>query len=806
MAVNIGPKIGVDGEAEYRKVMNNIIQQAKTLGSEMKAVTAAFDKNDKSQKKASAQAQVLTKQIDVQKERVVQLSNGLQQAAQKYGEADTRTLKWRQALNDATADLNSMERELKNLGKGVDDMDDSMDGAGQAALSLGDMIKANVISDVIISGMHAVADAAKQIGSAVVDIGKDALSSYSDYEQLTGGIKKLFGSAYDQVIKDSATAYKEAGMSANDYMETATSFSASLIAGLSGDTQKAASLTNQAIKDMSDNANTFGTDISSIQNAYQGFAKQNYTMLDNLKLGYGGTQAEMARLINESGVLGKSMEVTANTVNNVSFDKIIEAIHVMQERMNIAGTTSREASGTIEGSINSMKAAWQNLLTAFAADDLDLSTYVNNFVDSIKAAASNVVPRIMTIVPKLAEGMGQLADAALGELPNILTQSVSAIPELTKAGLMLVTKLGQGIAQAYPQLKQVAGVMFTQLIQNLKANLPQMITSGLQALTSFSAGLRENVGQLVDSAIMLVKTLADGIIKSLPQLISQIPTIVSNIAGAVNDNAPKLLLAAAEIIAQLVLGLIKNIPVIIANLPKIIQAIIDTITAVNWLSLGEKIMDGVANGIKNMASTVASSVKNVLNHPIQYLKNLVNNFRSFGQNLMSFLGSGISGMASSISGAVRGVMTSAIDYLKGLPGEAVQWGKDFIGGLAGGIISAANSVINAVKNIGKKIRANMHFSRPDEGPLRDYETWMPDFIQGMADGIYRNAYKLENAVASLAGGMNINVTGQTATAGAAGGSYVINVYAAKGMNEQQLADAVMQRIQHQVRQRETVYG
>nr|DAM46741.1 MAG TPA: tail tape measure protein [Caudoviricetes sp.] len=806
MAVNIGPKIGVDGETEYRRLMNNIIQQAKTLGSEMKAVTAAFDKNDKSQKKSSAQAQVLTKQIEVQKERIFMLKQGLMEAAQKYGEADTKTLKWKQAVNDATTELNSMERELENLGKDVDDVGDSMGESGQSALSLGDMIKANVISDVIISGMHEVADAAKKIGSALVGVGKDALDSYSDYEQLTGGIKKLFGDAYDQVVADSSKAYKEAGMSANDYMETATSFSASLIAGLSGDTQKAASLTNQAIKDMSDNANTFGTDISSIQNAYQGFAKQNYTMLDNLKLGYGGTQAEMARLINDSGVLGKTMQVTASTVNEVSFDKIIEAIHVMQERMNIAGTTSREASGTIEGSVNSMKAAWQNLLTAFAADDLDLSTYVNNFADSVKDAASNVVPRIMVIVPKLAEGMGQLADAALAELPNILTQSVSALPELTKAGVTLVAKLGQGIVQAYPQLKQAAGSMFQELIQNLKTNLPQMITTGLQAMTSFSGGLRENAGQLVDSAIVLVKTLADGMIKSLPQLISQIPTIVSNIAGIINDNAPKLLLAAGQLIVQLVKGLIENIPVIVANLPKIVQAIVDVITAVNWISLGDKIITGIADGIKGMAVKVASAVKEALNNPIQYLKGLVADFKSFGQNLISYLSSGVSGMASSISGAVRGVMTSAIDYLKSLPGEAVQWGKDFIGGLAGGIISAANSVINAVKNIGNKIRSNLHFSRPDEGPLRDYETWMPDFIDGMAEGIYRNAYKLQNAVMSLTEGMNINVTGQASAVGAAGGSYVINVYAARGMNEQQLADAVMQRIQHQVRQRETVYG
>lgn len=797
MAVNIGPKIGVDGEAEYRKQMNNIIQQAKTLSSEMKSLTSSFNSSTSAEQKAAAQKGVLTKQIETQKERVALLTKGLQECAEKYGENDTRTLKWKQAVNEATAELNGMEKEL-------DGTSESLDEAGKAGLSFGDIIKANVISDAIISGLNAVADAAKQIGSALVDIGKQALSSYSDYEQLTGGIKKLFGDAYDQVIEDSEQAYKTAGMSANDYMETATSFSASLISGLNGDTQKAAALTNQAITDMSDNANTFGSDISSIQNAYQGFAKQNYTMLDNLKLGYGGTQAEMARLINDSGVLGDTMEVTAKTVNDVSFDKMIEAIHVMQEQMGIAGTTAKEADQTIEGSVNSMKAAWSNLLTAFASEDLDLGTYIDSFVESVKTAASNVVPRIMTILPRLAEGIGQLMDAAMEELPELLDQAIAAMPDLLSAGASLIGKLSDGIMQSLPQLKQTASDMFTSFVGNLRENLPQMIASGLETLTSFSGGLRENVGQLVDAAIELVMTLADGIVQALPDLIAQIPQIVINIAGCINDNAPKLLLAAAELILKLAEGLIQNIPVIIENLPLIIQAIWEFITAVNWISLGAKIVAGLANGIKSIAGTVWTAIKDVMSNPIEYIKSLFASFREFGRNVISFFSSGVSGMASNVSGAISNALSAGISYIKGLPSQAIQWGKDMIEGFADGIIGKMSLVVDSVKKLANKIKSYMHFSRPDTGPLRDYESWMPDFIQGMADGIYANAYKLENAVSSLAGGMNVDMSRMTA--GATGGSYTVNVYPSQGMNEQQLANLVMQKMQHQVRQREIVYG
>lgn len=239
------------------------------------------------------------------------------------------------------------------------------------------------------------------VATGIAGITAKAVSEYADYEQLVGGVETLFKDSSDKVVEYANNAYKTAGLSANEYMDTVTSFSASLLQGLGGDTEKAAETANLAITDMSDNANKMGTDMASIQNAYQGFAKQNYTMLDNLKLGYGGTASEMARLINDSGVLGDTMTVTADNVNSVSFDKMIEAIHVVQTDMGITGTTAKEAATTIQGSIGMMKSAWTNLLTGMADPSQDMGVLINNLVDSVMAVADNLVPRIADTLPRI---------------------------------------------------------------------------------------------------------------------------------------------------------------------------------------------------------------------------------------------------------------------------------------------------------------------------------------------------------------------------------------------------------------------
>ncbi|NCC05945.1 MAG: phage tail protein, partial [Proteobacteria bacterium] len=330
MADNFGLKIGVEGEKEFKSALRDINQSFKVLGSEMKLVTSEFDKQDKSIAATAARNEVLNKAIDAQKDKISTLEAALRNASESFGENDRRTQNWQIALNNANAELNNMERELEESAEEADDLGEELEDAGDSAeKSGGKFEKLGGILKGIGVAMGAVAVAA---GAAAVKLGKEVISAYADYEQLVGGVDTLFGEASQSVQRYAENAFKTAGMSANEYMETVTGFSASLIQSLGGDTTKAAQVADMAITDMADNANKMGTDIASIQNAYQGFAKQNYTMLDNLKLGYGGTKSEMERL------LADAEKISGIKYDLSSFSDLTEAIHVIQTEMGITGT------------------------------------------------------------------------------------------------------------------------------------------------------------------------------------------------------------------------------------------------------------------------------------------------------------------------------------------------------------------------------------------------------------------------------------------------------------------------------------
>lgn len=520
--------------------------------------------------------------------------------------------------------------------------------------------------------------------AAVGSLVKQSVDGYSNFEQLVGGVETLFKSNADVVMSYANNAYKTAGLSANEYMETVTSFSASLLQSLGGDTEQAAQMADMAITDMSDNANKMGSDMESIQNAYQGFAKQNYTMLDNLKLGYGGTKEEMERLLADAEKLsGIKYDIS-------SYSDIVSAIHVVQTEMGITGTTALEASTTIQGSIGSMKSAWENLATGLADENADMDTLIGNFVNSVATVGENIIPVVETALSSVGDLIAKLAPAIGAEIPAIIT---GVLPSLLEAGVQLVQGIAAGVMSALPELQAAAGDAFDGLIGYLQENLPQMISAGLEALLSFSEGFRENVGVLVDNAIELIMTLADGIIEALPDLIATVPEIISNFANAINDNAPKLLKSAAELVAKLVKGLIDNIPVIIQNIPKIISAIVDTITAFNWVNVGKKIIEFFAQGIKNMLSSVVNVAKDIV-------KSITD-------------GGG----------------------LKKLPEMALQWGKDLIDNFVNGIKNTIGKVKDAVVGVANTVKDFLGFSEPDKGPLSNFHTYAPDMVQLFAKGI-----------------------------------------------------------------------
>lgn len=587
MAVNIGPRIGVDGEREYRNQINQIIQQSKTLESQMKLVASQFTATTSAEEKTAKTAAVLTKQIDTQRERVKLLAEQTGKAAAKYGEADSRTQKWQQALNEAQASLNEMQNKLRDTTSEMRDMDDAMADGTKKALSFGDVLKANLASDAIVSGVKAMASAIKEAGAALIDLGKQSIQGFAEQQQLIGGVDTLFKESSAQVQRYANEAYKTAGLSANQYMETVTSFSASLLQSLGGDTKAAAEKADQAITDMSDNANKMGTDMQSIQNAYQGFAKANYTMLDNLKLGYGGTKEEMQRLLTDAEKLsGVKYDLS-------SYADIVDAIHVVQTEMGITGTTAAEAATTIEGSANAMKSAWSNLITGMSNENLDLGKLVQNVIDSVKSFADNLIPRLQIMLPRFVQGLTQLIS---NMIPYVAPALELLLPPLVEGLGGLVS----GIVQALPAAVEAISAVIPMLVQQLTILLPQIVSAGISIIASLAEGIGDNLPALIPAAVDAIITVAEGLV----------------------DHVDEIIIAAGSLIAGLTQGLIEAIPRLVVRLPEIILAITSGLLKgmASIGMVGQQLVEGLFNGIANAASWLYEKIKGWAGDVLDWIK------------------------------------------------------------------------------------------------------------------------------------------------------------------------------------------
>ena len=476
--------------------------------------------------------------------------------------------------------VSTAQRELPNIASAAQDVMKKVGGALSSAAKIG----------------------AGAFTAATTAIVGQATKAYSDYQQLTGGVAKLYGDSAGVVEANAKQAFKTAGLSANDYMDTVTSFSASLISGLGGNTAQAASIADKAVRDMSDNANTFGTSMSSIQYAYQGFAKQNYTMLDNLKLGYGGTASEMARLVNDSGVMGDSFHATAENINNVSFDKIIEAIHVTQERMKITGTTANEASSTVEGSINSMKGSWTNLLTALGSGQ-GVDDAMKNFMNSLQGVVKNVAPVVGTVFSGIIQAIPTLLPQLVTQLSNLFTQLVP------KLGAMI-----QSLAQQLPAMVQTLVMAITNpnVIQSVVSAGVALITALIGAFTNpttYQAMLNGAI-QLMMALIEAIPTIVEAFANAIPNIIDVVtrPENIAKMAMA----AGTLFMAIVQAVPTILGALIKAFGNLVSNLWRGIKGL--------FSDIGGKIGDTVSGAIKGVINGALGLLESFLNGPI----NLIN--------------------------------------------------------------------------------------------------------------------------------------------------------------------------------------
>lgn len=581
------------------------------------------------------------------------------------------------------------------------------------------------IGSAVNTAVKASAAAVGAASAGVAALGTACINAYADYEQLVGGVETLFKDSAETIHSYADNAYKTAGLSANEYMETVTSFSASLLQSLDGDTEKAAAAADLAITDMADNANKMGTAMESIQNAYQGFAKQNYTMLDNLKLGYGGTKEEMQRLLADAEKLsGVKYDLS-------SYADIVEAIHVIQTEMGITGTTAKEASTTIQGSVASMKAAWANLMVGMADDTQDFDLLLSNFIESIGTVADNLLPRIGVVIegmgklvaglaPEIASALPTLTNELLPNLVELGVQSISALVQgiqengdsLAAGALSIVGTLAEGIAELLPMVADTAASLVVSLADGLTESLPNIIPVAIETISTLVENLTENANTVIDAGIQIILALGEGLIAALPQLIETVPQIVINIANVINENAPRLIKTALYLIGQLAIGLIKAIPTLIANIPQIIHAIVEAFMAYQWLNLGKQLIDGVANGVKKAGESMATAAKNTFSKFKSKLAGVevASELKNIGKHIIDGIVGGIKNSLSRIANVAGKIKDTLLSKLKGLfkiasPSKLM---KEEVGayigeGIAVGIEESGQMAVDAAETVANGI-------------------------------------------------------------------------------------------------------
>lgn len=453
------------------------------------------------------------------------------------------------------------------------------------------------------SGSKIVSGIKKAIGAAA--LGKAismSVSEGAELEQSIGGIETLFKGSANKVMKNAADAYKTAGMSANDYMQLTTSFSASLLQSLGNDTSKSADVADMAMRDMSDNANKMGSDMGSITDAYQGFAKQNYTMLDNLKLGYGGTKTEMQRLLADA----QKITGVKYDINNLS--DIYSAIHVIQGELDITGTTSKEAASTISGSFSSMKASFQNVMGQIALG-MDIGPSINALADTTATFLGNLIPAIGNVVTAIPGAVLTFAQAFATQLPTAMSSALSGV---TLPSDKVVDNFMSGIQKNLPMVLRFGVDIVTNFSNGILNNLPKVITTGGNIITSFVSRVLSMLPTVLSSGTKLTSNLAKGIVNNLPAIVSAAANAMARFISSIGKKLPQILESGITILGKLAAGMITGIPKVVGKIPQIVRSIRTAFSRVDWGEIGNNIIKGIANGLRNAGGQLWEAVKGVL--------------------------------------------------------------------------------------------------------------------------------------------------------------------------------------------------
>lgn len=685
---------------EAKKSLNETSETAEKTQSKLSRIFQSIGrsaiKSNSEISESNANTGKSLSQIAAESEKTVnQLKSDVGKAAAEYRK---QGMSASEAMKKAYADIGyvagethkKVDKHLDKTGKKTVDIKAKMKSMF-SAIGKGALTSVKALAKVSVAAAKIGVVAATIVATGLTVMTKSAVEQYADYEQLVGGVETLFKDSSDKVVEYANNAYKTAGLSANEYMDTVTSFSASLLQGLGGDTEKAAETANLAITDMSDNANKMGTDMSSIQDAYQGFAKQNYTMLDNLKLGYGGTASEMARLINDSGVLGDTMTVTADNVNSVSFDKMIEAIHVVQTNMDITGTTAKEAATTIQGSIDMVKSAWANLLIGMADPSQDMGVLMNNLVDSAMAVADNLVPRIADTLPRVVTGISSLAQKLAPYIPPLIEQ---LLPSLIQGATSLLSEV----------VNNLPGILET-LLPGVGEQIGQTLSGALQSIWGVVQSVLPSILQMIQTVLPVILDLINALLPPLMQIIQAVLPVLTNLINMLLPPITQIiqtLLPVLMAILQPVLDLLQPLlDMLMPIIDMVIQVVAPLTDLLNMIlpplaELLSMLIEEYLNILKPILEWYCKLLSGTLKRAIQLIVTAINNCRE------SFTAAwrGIKKAWNAAPEFFSGIWSS----IKGTFSAVGTWFSDIFGKAWAGIKNAFSPMVNFFSSTWQKIK------------------------------------------------------------------------------------------------------
>ena len=603
--------------------------------------------------------------------------------------------------------------------------------------NIGSVVKSSMseCQDVVNKGSSGIGGALGKIGSvaggiakgvavgvgvastAVIGLGKQAVDAYGNYEQLVGGVETLFKENASAVIKNASNAYKTAGMSANQYMETVTGFSASLLQSVGGDTVKAAQMADMAITDMADNANKMGTSMEMIQNAYQGFAKQNYTMLDNLKLGYGGTKSEMERLLADAqAISGIQYDIS-------SYADVVDAIHVIQTEMGITGTTAKEASSTIQGSIASMGSAWQNLVTGLADPTQNLDQLINNFVDSVITVGDNLIPRVSMILESITKLISSLAPRLVAEVPNIVSQLlpsviqgavsiinaiVQALPQLIDAIVGMLPQFLSGIQQIFTGIIGALPSLMQTLVSQLPTLIPMLIDGIVSMIVLIANSFGDIIQPIIDNLPAIILSITNALLENLPALIEGCVNLIVALVGAMPQIIMALIQCIPQIIVSIVEALFTAMPILLEGIGTIFGGAWNVIVSIfssagaffgNLFSGIINIVSPIFSGLGTIASTIWNGIQSIFSVAVGFFTTIFSGV----VNTVSGIFSTIVNVASNIWGGIKSVFSGVVSFFSGIFSGAVNIIQSVFGRIVGFFSGVWSSITGIFSRVGEVV-------------------------------------------------------------------------------------------------------